>query len=89
MKNSRATFISSIRKLMPTLCGLHPDYFTVENGEHRRSPEVVKYLKFDINSATYPDLPPIIFPDLRHDVKVMFRNEILIKVCCSQHAFSF
>ena len=69
---------------MPTLCGLHPDYFTVENAERRRSPEVAKYLKFDVNSAMYLDLPPVIFPDLRHNVKVIFRNEILIKVCCSR-----
>ena len=80
MKDGKSTFISSIRHQMPALLGLSPDYFAVENTERRRSPEIVKYLKFNLNDAAYPSLPPIIFPDLRYDVKQMFRNEILIKV---------
>ena len=81
MKEGCSTFVSNIRHQMAMLCGLPSHYFTVQNAERRQSPEVARYLKFDLDKAVYLDLPPVIFLNLHYDVKTMFQNDILIKVC--------
>ena len=66
---------------MLLLFGLKVDYFIKANVEMWKSPEVARFLKYNLKETMYPSLPPFLFPSEVFDIAQAFRMDALVKVC--------
>jgi hypothetical protein len=72
------------REIAPLIFGGNASRFAA-NYDQESEAEFQKLLKFDMSSCKYPKLAPMLYPDLKKNVKKIFRTSILIKV--SQQCF--
>ena len=66
---------------MLLLFSLKVDYFIKANVKMWKSPEVARFLKYNLKETTYPSLPPFLFPSEVLDIMQAFHMDVLVKVC--------
>jgi len=84
LNSSRAQVIHRLRGMAAKIFGLPATYF---EPTHPRGTveELAVLLKFNAQSNKYPKFAPILFPDLKEDMRCVFKNPVLPKVIYSHH----
>ena len=77
----RATFMYMLRSsAAQVFTGLAVRFHPTKNWILRREPECSRYLKWDVENATYPDDPPHLYPGFVRVRSEKFRSSWLINV---------
>jgi hypothetical protein len=71
-----ATSLYRIKSHASAILNLPGTYFT-SDFDHLGAPDLQTRLKWDVNQTQYSLFPPILYPNLKMDDTLMFRNEAI------------